>query len=81
MSERTVKMGGVPHPVVGEALQVGAIAPDFKLVDNDLGIKTLADFGNSVTFRESASQPADDQRLDLAQQLNKALAWEKASNL
>lgn len=29
MSERTVKMGGVPHPVVGEALQVGAIAPDF----------------------------------------------------
>ena len=48
MSERTVKMGGVPHPVVGEALQVGAIAPDFKLVDNDLGIKTLADFGNKV---------------------------------
>ena len=31
MSARTVKMGGVPHPVVGEALHVGAVAPDFKL--------------------------------------------------
>jgi thiol peroxidase len=48
MSERTVKMGGVPHPVVGEALQVGAAAPDFKLIDNNLGVKTLADFGKKV---------------------------------
>jgi len=48
MSERVVKMGGVPHPVVGKALQVGDIAPDFKLIDNDLGIKTLADFGSQI---------------------------------
>ncbi len=48
MSARTVKMGGVPHPVVGEALHVGAVAPDFKLVDNELGTKTLADFGSKI---------------------------------
>jgi thiol peroxidase len=39
---------GHPHPVVGEALQVGAAAPDFKLIDNNLGVKTLADFGKKV---------------------------------
>ncbi|HHV93068.1 MAG TPA: thiol peroxidase [Firmicutes bacterium] len=48
MSERTVKVGGVPHPVVGEALKVGDRAPDFQLVDNNLEIKTLADFGSKI---------------------------------
>lgn len=48
MSERKVNMGGNPHPVVGEALQVGSTAPDFKLIDNALGTKTLADFGSKV---------------------------------
>ncbi|HHT74117.1 MAG TPA: thiol peroxidase [Firmicutes bacterium] len=41
-------MGGVPHPVVGEALQVGIVAPDFALIDNGLGTKTLADFGKKI---------------------------------
>lgn len=48
MSERRVTMGGNPVTVVGGVLNVGVPAPDFQLVDNDLGIKTLADFGNKV---------------------------------
>lgn len=45
MTERRVTMGGTPLTALGEALRVGDTAPDFQLVDNDLNIKTLADFG------------------------------------
>jgi len=41
-------MGGVPHPVEGEALHVGEFAPGFTLVDNSLSTKTLADFGKKI---------------------------------
>jgi thiol peroxidase len=38
------KLQGNPVNLAGELPAVGAAAPDFKLVDKDLGDKTLADF-------------------------------------
>ena len=48
MRERTVTMGGRPVSLLGKPLQIGDRAPDFQLVDNNLGTKSLADFGNKL---------------------------------
>lgn len=48
MSTREVTMHGNPLTVRGKSLTIGDAAPDFKLVDNNLEIKTLADYGDAV---------------------------------
>jgi thiol peroxidase len=46
MNERqgAVSFRGEPQTVRGDALNAGDRAPDFRLVDNDLSERTLADF-------------------------------------
>lgn len=48
MEERTVYMHGQPLTARGRKLAVGEQAPDFKLLDNDLKVKTLADYKDAV---------------------------------
>lgn len=43
-----VTFAGNPMTVVGDQVQVGAQAPDFALLANDLSVKTLADFEGKV---------------------------------
>ncbi len=48
MNTRTVYMHGNPLTARGKKLSVGDQAPEFKLLDNALGMKTLADYGEVV---------------------------------
>ena len=48
MSLRTVTLHGVTHNVLGQPLQVGEKAPDFKLLNTSLESKTLADYGQDL---------------------------------
>ncbi len=48
MSERFITMEGKKLVLAGEALEVGAKAPDFKLLDNGLSAVTLQDYGAKV---------------------------------
>ena len=45
---REVTMHGNPLTVIGKSLTIGDAAPDFKLLDNSLELKTLADYGDAV---------------------------------
>lgn len=48
MEKRTVYRHGQPLTARGRKLAVGEQAPDFKLLDNDLKVKTLADYKDAV---------------------------------
>ncbi len=48
MKKRTVFMHGHPLTARGRKLAVGEQAPDFRLIDNELKEKTLADYGDGV---------------------------------
>ena len=48
MTKRNVTMNGDSFTIHGMKLAVGDLAPEFKLLDNDLKIETLKDFGDNV---------------------------------
>ena len=48
MSKRTVYMHGKPLSARGKKLEIGDQAPDFKLLDNNLQVKTLGDYGDAA---------------------------------
>jgi thiol peroxidase len=48
MDKRTVYMHENPLIALGKQLVVGDMAPDFRLLDNDRKVKTLADYGDVV---------------------------------
>lgn len=48
MSKRTVYMHQKPLTARGKKLEVGEQAPDFKLLDNALQEKSLADYGDAI---------------------------------
>ncbi len=43
-----MKVGDKEHEIRGEMLKVGEKAPDFRLVANDMSIKTLADYAGKI---------------------------------
>ena len=48
MEKRTVNFAGNPVALVGPEVKVGQQAPDFKLLDNKLGEKTLKDYAGKI---------------------------------
>ena len=48
MARPGLMVGESEHPVQNEMLEVGAAAPDFSLIANDLSAKSLADYGGKV---------------------------------
>lgn len=50
MNERTgvITFKGAPLTLLGDEVKVGSKAPDFNVVDNDLGPKSLSDFAGKV---------------------------------
>lgn len=48
MERKITTMGGNPVTLIGPELTVGASAPDFTVVDNDLNPKSLSDYNGKV---------------------------------
>ena len=48
MARPGLMVGDNEHPVQNAMLEVGAAAPDFSLIANDLSAKSLADYGDSI---------------------------------
>ena len=48
MERQITTMGGNPVTLIGPELKVGDKAPDFKVVDNDLNPKSLADYNGKI---------------------------------
>ncbi len=48
MARKGLMVGESEHPVQNEMLAIGAAAPDFSLVANDLSSKSLADYAGKV---------------------------------
>ena len=48
MARKGLMVGDSEHPVQNEMLAVGAAAPDFNLIANDLSSKSLADYAGKV---------------------------------
>jgi thiol peroxidase len=48
MNIRKVYMHGRPLSALGRKLDIGDQAPDFRLLDKDLQVKTLGDYGDAV---------------------------------
>ncbi|GAB1422110.1 thiol peroxidase [Anaerolineales bacterium] len=48
MARPGMKVGDNEHTIQGEMLKVGDQAPDFKLVANDLSVKTLEDYAGKI---------------------------------
>ncbi len=48
MDKRTVYMHKQPLTALGKQLVVGAQAPDFKLLNNSLQVKSLVDYGDAI---------------------------------
>ena len=55
MEKRTVTFAGNPVALVGPEVKVGQQAPDFKLIDNKLGEKTLKDYEGKIKVISVAS--------------------------
>jgi thiol peroxidase len=65
MSRPGMMLGTVEHPVQGEMLKIGDIAPDFRLKANDWKIKSLADYDGKVKIFSLV--PSLDTRVCAAQ--------------
>lgn len=48
MARAGMRIGEIEYPVQGEMLQVGAVAPNFKLMANNWTAKTLGDYAGKV---------------------------------
>ena len=48
MARKGLMVGENEHPVQNDMLAVGETAPDFSLIGNDLGAKSLADYGDKI---------------------------------
>ena len=48
MARNGMMVGDSEHPIQGDMLEVGAAAPDFTLIANDLSSRSLADFAGKV---------------------------------
>ena len=48
MARNGMMVGDSEHPIQGDMLEVGAAAPDFTLIANDLSSRSLADYAGKV---------------------------------
>ena len=48
MARKGMMVGDNEHPIQGDTLEVGAAAPDFNLIANDLSSRSLADYAGKV---------------------------------
>ena len=48
MARKGMMVGDSEHPIQGDMLEVGAAAPDFTLIANDLSSRSLADYAGKV---------------------------------
>ena len=48
MARKGMMVGDNEHPIQGDMLEVGAAAPDFDLIANDLSSRSLADYAGKV---------------------------------
>ncbi len=48
MARKGMMVGDNEHPIQGDTLKVGAAAPDFNLIANDLSSRSLADYAGKV---------------------------------
>ncbi len=46
--ENAVKIGGIPVNLLGTAIERGAMAPDFTLLDNDMNSVSLSDYKGKI---------------------------------